>query len=98
LFAITGQEQQFVPRTGRNAIKIANNPFNVYHSWYEYNTNVSNSAKIAASTIINLSKGRPESVNPLCWINLRGGIGGYAEDANWWIGVSKIFKEIKSRI
>ncbi|PYG86567.1 peptidase M23-like protein [Ruminiclostridium sufflavum DSM 19573] len=98
LFAITGQEQSFVPRTGKNAVKIANNPFNVYHSWYEYNTNVNDSAKIAANTIIKLSKGRPESVNPLAWINLRGGAGGYAEDPNWWVGVSMIFQKIKSSI
>ncbi len=98
MFAIVGQEQSFVPRTGKNAVKIANNPFNVYHSWYEYNTNVSNSAKIAANTIVKLSKDRPESVNPLAWINLRGGTGGYAEDPNWWIGVSKIFNQIKNNI
>ena len=98
MFAITGQEQQFVPRTAKNALKIANNPFNVHHSWYEYNTNVSNSAKIAASTIVNLSKGRPESVNILCWINLRGGNKGYAEDPNWWIEVSKIFQQMKNSI
>ena len=98
LFAITGQEQSFVPKTNKNALAIANNPFNVHHSWQEYNTNVSDSAKIAANTIVNLSKGRPDSMNPLAWINLRGGTGGYAEDSNWWIGVSNIFNQIQISI
>ncbi|WP_313559156.1 M23 family metallopeptidase, partial [Ruminiclostridium cellobioparum] len=98
LFAITGQEQKFVPRNNKNALKIANNPFNVHHSWYEYNTNTSDSARIAASSLIKLSKDRPESVNILAWINLRGGEGGYAEDKNWWVGVSSIFNQMSKSI
>ncbi len=94
MFAITGQEQSFVPKSSPNAYKIANNPYNVFHSWYEYNTNIGDSVNIACKTVINLSKGRPEGANPIAWINTRGGEGGYAEDTNWWIGVSKIFHEI----
>ncbi len=94
LFAIAGQEQGFVKKTAENAKKIANNPFNVYGSWQKYNTNIKDATEIASRTIINLSKSRPESVDTLKWINLRGGKGGYAEDENWWVGVSKIFKKI----
>lgn len=81
LFAITGQEQGFVPKNQKNAEKIANNPFNVYHSWEEYNTNISESSQIAARTIVNVSKNRPKEVDPIQWINRK-----YAEDQNWWRG------------
>ncbi len=90
LFAITGQEQSYVSKSSPNAEKIANNPFNVYHSWMEYNTNIEDSASIAANTIINLSRGRPDTIHPLQWINRK-----YAEDQNWWIGVSKNFAALK---
>lgn len=86
LFAITGQEQSFVPRNEPDASKIANNPFNVYHSWQEYNTTIEDSARIAAKTVVNLSKDRPEEVHPIQWINRR-----YAEDPNWWVGVNRLF-------
>lgn len=98
MFAITGQEQSFVKRSGKNAERIANNPFNVYHSWYEYNTTIYDTSKIAAKTIVNLSKGRPEGVNPIYWINTRGGKGGYAEDQNWWLGVSRFMSRLKSDV
>jgi len=93
LFAITGQEQAFVPRTDKDARKIANNPFNVYHSWSEYNTNIQDSARIAARTVTNLSRNRPDAVDPVVWINLK-----YAEDKKWWIGVSRIFGELKKEV
>lgn len=90
LFAITGQEQGFVQRDHQNAKKIANNPFNVYHSWEDFNTNISESSQIAARTIVNLSKDRPKEVDPIQWINRK-----YAEDKNWWIGVSTIFTQLE---
>lgn len=93
LFAITGQEQSFVPRTSKNAVRIANNPFNVYHSWYEYNTDIYDSSRIACRTIINLSQGRPETVQPILWINRK-----YAKDKNWWIGVSCFFETLEKDI
>lgn len=93
LFAITGQEQAFVPRTDKNATKIANNPFNVYHSWTEYNTNISDSASIAANTVVSLSRNRPADVDPLVWINRK-----YAEDSKWWVGVSRIFRELQVEV
>lgn len=93
LFAITGQEQAFVPRTDKNAPQIANNPFNVYHSWTEYNTNIRDSARIAANTVVSLSRNRPVDVDPLVWINRK-----YAEDSKWWVGVSRIIRELQSEV
>lgn len=90
LFAITGQEQGFVSKDNKNAEKIANNPFNVYHSWEDFNTNISESSQIAARTIVNLSKGRPKEADPIHWINQK-----YAEDKNWWKGVSTIFSQLE---
>lgn len=90
LFAITGQEQGFVPQSEKDANKIANNPFNVFHSWQEYNTNIDDSSKIAARTVINLSQDRPKNVDPFLWIGKR-----YAEDKNWGYGVQAIFKELE---
>lgn len=94
LFAILGQEQGFVPKDNEYAYKIANNPFNVFGSWRDYNTDINDSAKIAAKTVVNLSKNCPEEENPIKWINLRGGEGGYAEDTQWWKGVESIFNKL----
>ncbi|MFX3635206.1 MAG: hypothetical protein ACE3L7_10805 [Candidatus Pristimantibacillus sp.] len=93
LFAITGQEQAFVPTTNEESKQIANNPFNVFHSWKEYNTTIHDSAEIAARTIVNLSKGRPEGTDPITWINRK-----YAEDPNWSKGVRTIFATMKRQI
>jgi len=90
LFAITGQEQGFVSKENKRAEEIANNPFNVFHSWEDFNTNILESSQIAARTIVNLSKDRPEDADPIQWINRK-----YAEDENWWIGVSKIFAQLE---
>ncbi len=86
LIAITGQEQGFVPRSNENAEKIANNPFNVFGSWIKYNTDIHDSSEIAARTVVNLSKDRPNDIEVIKWINRK-----YAEDENWHKGVSKIF-------
>lgn len=51
LFVITGQEQGYVPRSNQNAVEIANNHFNVFHSWQDYNTDILNSSQIVARTI-----------------------------------------------
>ncbi|WP_052350406.1 hypothetical protein [Paenibacillus gorillae] len=93
LFAITGQEQAFVPTTNKQAKQIANNPFNVFHSWQEYNTTIDDSATIAARTIFNLSKGRPADVDPFTWINRK-----YAEDPGWSKGVRTIFGTMKRHL
>lgn len=93
MFAIAGQEQSFVPRRSSLAGKIANNPFNVYGSWEKYNTNIYDSARLAAGVIINSSRGRPAYMNPIKWINRR-----YAEDQNWWKNVSSLFKQMKREV
>ena len=90
LFAITGQEQGFVPTTNPSAAKIANNPFNVYGSWTEYNTSIKQSARIAAQTVIHLGKGCPDNEDQIAWINT-----SYAEDPDWHIGVTYFFNDMK---
>lgn len=93
MIAIVGQEQGFVPKTHEHADKIANNPFNVYGSWIDYNTDIFDSSKIAAVTLVNLSKNRPSHIDPIKWINRK-----YAEDENWHKGVSKIFYMLSEEI
>ncbi|MCY6960178.1 hypothetical protein [Clostridium brassicae] len=93
LFSITGQEQSFVPRSNSNAYKIANNPFNVFHSWKEYNTDINDTARIASRTVINLSKNRPENKDPFEWIGRK-----YAEDKNWGKGVKSIFENLTKQV
>ncbi|MHA6484045.1 hypothetical protein ACX1C1_19305 [Paenibacillus sp. strain BS8-2] len=93
LFAITGQEQAFVPKTNKRAQEIANNPFNVFHSWKEFNTSIEQSSAIAARTINRLSKDRPAGFDPIEWINRE-----YAEDPNWFKGVSSILRDIRAEL
>jgi len=89
LFAITGQEQGFVPKSAKQAAKIANNPFNVGHSWMEFNTDIANSAGIAARLLVKLGESRPEGYDPFEWFNRT-----YAEDPLWSVGVRKIFDKL----
>ncbi|MBP3888012.1 MAG: hypothetical protein J6F30_10290 [Cellulosilyticum sp.] len=90
LFAITGQEQNFVPSTHESAIQIANNPFNLYGSWKEYNTSIEDSAAIVSRTIIRLGKDCPEDYNQIQWINHK-----YAADSNWHLGVIYFLEELE---
>jgi hypothetical protein len=90
MFAIVGQEQSFVPKTGAAAKRIANNPFNVFGSWERYNTNIYDSSSLAADAIIKSSRNRPVYMNTIRWINRK-----YAEDPNWWNGVSDLFAQIE---
>lgn len=90
LFAIAGQEQGFVPIENTKADKIINNPYNVFVSWEEYNTNIDETTRIAARTILTLSEDRPEEADPIEWINRK-----YAEDENWHVGVSMILKQLE---
>lgn len=85
LFAITGQEQSFVPDDHKRAKQMANNPFNVHYSWQNFNTTIEESSMIAAKTVVNLSKNRPEDRDAIVWINRK-----YAEDKNWSKGVQSI--------
>jgi putative ABC transport system permease protein len=89
LLAIAGQEQALVPNSNSKASQIANNPFNVHHSWKEYNTDIADSSRIAAETILTLVKGRPQDINPLKWINRK-----YAEDTQWHVGVEGFFQKM----
>lgn len=89
LFAIAGQEQNFVPKYNNNAYTIANNPYNVFHSWQHYNTDIEDSTAIASRTIINLSKDCPNNIDTFTWINKR-----YASDQNWSKGVRKIYNDL----
>jgi len=91
LFAIAGQEQGFVPKTHKFAERIANNPFNVYESWEEYNTDIRDSADIAARTVANLASRRPAGYDPFLWLNTR-----YAEDPGWADGVRWFFDKLVS--
>ncbi len=93
MFAVVGQEQGFVPKNGAVAKRIANNPFNVYGSWERYNTDIYDSSSLAADTIIKSSRNRPAYMNNIKWINRR-----YAEDPNWWNGVSQIFNQMVKEI
>ncbi|MDD3224587.1 MAG: hypothetical protein PHX70_07775 [Clostridium sp.] len=93
LFAITGQEQSFVPKQNKNSKKIANNPFNIYYSWQKYNTNITDSSNIACVTINNLSKNRPKNYEPFKWLNRK-----YAEDPNWSKGVEFFYNELEKNI
>lgn len=90
LFAITGQEQAFVPRSHKLAKKMINNPFNVFHSYQEYNTTLEDSARIASKTVNKWSKDRPEGIDAIKWVNRK-----YAEDPNWAKGVTSIFQAMK---
>lgn len=90
MFAITGQEQGFVPKNHKYALQIANNPFNVYGSWEDFNTDIKDTAFIAARTIINLSKGCPSDADPIQWLNQK-----YAEDPTWHKGVTALLKQLE---
>lgn len=93
LFAITGQEQGFVPTNQDGAAQIANNPYNVFCSWQDYNTDIIDSSQIACRTIISLSKGKPDNVDTLVWINRK-----YSADQNWNNGVRTLYNDINTFI
>lgn len=86
LLAIIGQEQGFISNDNPHKDKIINNPFNVYHSWEKYNTDLSDSTNIACVTIINRLESRPKGFDPFLWLNET-----YAEDEKWWLGVKSLF-------
>lgn len=91
LFSITGQEQNFVPKTHNRAVEIANNPFNLFGSWESYNTSIKESARIVSRTLINLGKDCPEDEDQIKWINK-----AYAADPNWHLGVTYFFNELQT--
>ncbi|MBB6669206.1 glucosaminidase domain-containing protein [Cohnella nanjingensis] len=91
LFAIVGQEQGFVPKSNKQAKQIANNPFNVFHSWETYNTDILDASDIAAKLLAKLGRSRPEGRDPFAWFNRT-----YAEDPAWAVGVRKLFDKLSS--
>lgn len=91
LFAITGQEQNFVQKDHEDANLMVNNPFNVLISWKQFNTNLKEATQIASKTIHTLSEDLPEDEDPIKWINLNG----YAEDDQWHLGVSSILEQLE---
>jgi peptidoglycan hydrolase CwlO-like protein len=95
LIAITGQEQNFVP-PGPDAEYIRNNPFNVFYSWQVYNTDLADSANIAANTLRHkLSVPPPAGEDAILWINdPRNPWGIYAQDPKWAYGVRSFFDSI----
>lgn len=92
LFAILGQEQNFVPQSHPNSHIMINNPFNVFHSWEVFNTNLEQSTQIAIRTIQNRMLSLPPNEDPIMWIN-----GIYAEDPNWHIGVKLFYDYLTKR-
>lgn len=82
LFAILGQEQNFVPKSHPKAHLMVNNPFNVYNSWEVFNTSLEESTLIAIRTIQNRMLSLPKDEDPFLWLNQI-----YAEDPNWHVGV-----------
>lgn len=91
LFAIIGQEQAFVNREAIDSSLVINNPFNVFHSWQDYNTTLRDSTKIAINTIKTRISKRPIDLSPLYWL---GQV--YAEDPEWHVGVNLIYLHLKT--
>lgn len=89
IVAIAGQEQSFVPRDHPDAAEIINNPYNVFHSWRDYNTDLQDATEIVSRTITTLSADRPEGMDVFQWMNRK-----YAEHDEWWIGVRQIYDQI----
>jgi putative ABC transport system permease protein len=89
LFSIVGQEQSFVRKGSVSARRIINNPYNVYVSWKDYNTNLRDSTEIAANTIRNIMAEAPFELHPVKALNQV-----YAEDPRWWIGVDYFYSEM----
>ncbi|WP_151191774.1 coiled-coil domain-containing protein [Desulfotomaculum copahuensis] len=102
LIAITGQEQGFVPAGNGDAAKIINNPWNVFHSWQEFQCGYGIAALWAANTVGRLARGCPAGDDLIHWINGFGTGGkrdnpgyGYADDPGWWTGVDRYYVELK---
>ncbi|WP_338709265.1 M23 family metallopeptidase [Paenibacillus amylolyticus] len=100
LLAIPGQEQSFVPRSNNQAELIMRNPWNVFGCWCSgrgSKLNTEEAAKIAANTIIKLSKNRPEGRDPIEWLSAKDNpSGAYAGHGDWWRGVSTFYKIISA--
>lgn len=89
LLAIIGQEQGFVPMTSTLHETIVNNPYNVYHSWQNYNTSLLDTTQIAINLLKKRLSEKPAYTSPLTWVNII-----YAEDPNWSTGVTLIYDKL----
>lgn len=89
LFAIIGHEQAFVPLDAAYRDKIIHNPYNVYHSWVDYNTDLVDATQIAINTIKLRLRTKPSDTASFEWLNLT-----YAEDPNWHLGVKAIYNHL----
>lgn len=98
LIAITGAEQGFVPRSHPDANQMIRNPWNVFGSWKEgrgSTLSTEEAARIAAQTIIKLSRGKPMQADAIEWLSSPDNPNGYyAEDPNWWRNVSSIYRQL----
>lgn len=93
MIAIAGQEQSFVPRDHPSASEMIHNPYNVFHSWRDYNTDLEDSTKIVSRTITTLSADRPEGMDVFQWMNRK-----YAEHDEWWLGVRYFYDQLTEEI
>jgi len=89
LLAIIGQEQGFIPMTSSSREAIVNNPYNVYHSWQNYNTSLRDTTQIAINLLKKRLAEKPAFTSPLTWVNII-----YAEDPNWATGVTLIYDKL----
>lgn len=99
LIAITGAEQSFVPASHPQASQIIRNPWNVFGFWSKgkgATLTTGESARIAAKTIVKLSKGRPANVNPIQWLSSRDNPSGYyaGDGDNWFKNVSIFYDQL----
>lgn len=91
IFAIAAQEQGLVKRSNKNAVKIANNPYNIFGSWVRYNTNISDSSSIVCRTILKRMNKWSGIGDPVVWLNKT-----YAADTNWSKGVKWHYEKLKN--
>ncbi|KPV42706.1 hypothetical protein [Alicyclobacillus ferrooxydans] len=100
LLAITGQECSFDPVWIDHAAERHNNPWDVFHSYADYNTTFSDSANIAANTLRHkLSTPPPPGEDAIQWCNDPSNPwGAYAQDSQWAYGVEDIFANIEAYI
>lgn len=91
LIAIIGQEQGFVPMDHEYAESIINNPYNVFGSWQDYNTDFREATIICLNTITTALENRPEDADLIVFLNDK-----YSEDENWHKGVTIIFQTLSA--
>ncbi|MFD1674120.1 hypothetical protein [Alicyclobacillus fodiniaquatilis] len=103
LIAITGQELSFIPASNPDASEMEENPFDVEApgssgpgNWSTFHVSLQYSADIAAGTVHNkLIFPPPSGESPIQWMNdPTNPYGSYAQDPNWWVGVSDFFQSI----